>query len=84
MHHPDLPIPHLKEFVDYGHRLSYVVSSYCLDGYSASENQDWDKDYNFGSLDAAHIRWNAVTRAHADFISTCQCETVAGLIRAEH
>jgi hypothetical protein len=61
-----------------------VVSFYCLDGYSTSENRDWDKDYNFGSLDAARIRWNAVTRVHADFISTCQYETVAGLIRAEY
>jgi len=74
----------LKEFVDYGHRLGYAVSFYCLDGYSASENQGWDKDYNFGSLDAARIRWNAVIRAHADFISTDQYEAVAGLIRAEH
>ena len=71
----------LKKFVDYGNRLGYLVSFYCLDGYSDSENQGWDKGYNFGSLDAARIRWNAVIRAHADFISTDQYETVAGLIR---
>ena len=70
----------LKEFVDYGHRLGYLVSFYCLNGYSDTENQGWDKDYNFGSLDAARIRWSAVIRAHADFISTDQYETVAGLI----
>ena len=39
----------LKKFVDYGHRLGYFVGVYCLDGYSASENQGWDADYNFGS-----------------------------------
>lgn len=71
----------LKKFVDYGHRLGYLVSFYCLDGYSDSENQGWDKDYNFGSPAAVHIRWNALIRAHADFVSTDQYETVAGLIR---
>ena len=71
----------LKKFVDYGHRLGYLVSFYCLDGYSESENQGWDKEYNFGSREAVQIRWNALIRAHADFISTDQYETVAGLIR---
>ena len=71
----------LKKFVDYGHRLGYLISFYCLNGYSDSENQGWDKGYNFGSLDAVRIRWKAAIRAHADFISTDQYETVAGLIR---
>jgi len=71
----------LKKFVDYGHRLGYLVSFHCLDGYSDSEYQGWDKDYNFGSQDAARIRWNAAIRAHADLISTDQYETLAGLIR---
>ena len=34
----------LKKFVDYGHRLGYLVSFYCLNGYSDSENQGWDKE----------------------------------------
>ncbi len=71
----------LKKFADYGHRLGYLVSFYCLDGYSDSENQGWSGEYNFGSREAVQIRGNALIRAHADFISTDQYETVAGLIR---
>jgi len=47
-------------------------------------HQGWNKDFDFGTLDAARIRWNAVIRAHADFISTDQYPTVAGLIRTGH
>jgi hypothetical protein len=27
----------MKKFVDYGHRLGYFVSIYCLNGYTADE-----------------------------------------------
>jgi hypothetical protein len=74
----------LKKFVDYGHRLGYLVGFYCLNGYTASEDQGWDKDYNFGSRDAVEPRWKAAIQAHADFISTDQYETVAQAIRAAH
>ena len=71
----------LKRFVDYGHGLGYLVGFYCLDGYTDSENQGWDKDYNFGSKEKAMVRWQAVARAHADFISTDQVEDVAKVIQ---
>ena len=29
----------LKKFVDYGHRLGYFVSVYCLDGYTATKTR---------------------------------------------
>ena len=74
----------LKKFVDYGHRLGYFVGVYCLDGYSASENQGWDADYNFGSKEKVALRWQAAARAHADFISTDQVEDVAKLIKGTH
>jgi hypothetical protein len=35
-------------------------------------HQGWNKDYNFGILDAMRIGWNPVIRAHADFISADQ------------
>ncbi len=72
----------LKKFVDYGHRLGYFVGFYCLDGYTAAENQGWDKDYNFGSKEKVLPRWRAAVRAHADFISTDQMEEVAAVIRS--
>jgi hypothetical protein len=72
----------LKKFIDYGHRLGYFVGFYCLDGYTAAENQGWDKDYNFGSKEKVMARWQAAARAHADFISTDQMEDVAAVIKA--
>ena len=74
----------LKKFVGYGHRLGYFVGFYCLDGYSASENQGWDKDYNFGSKEKVMPRWQSAVRTHADFISTDQVEDVAKVIKGAH
>jgi hypothetical protein len=74
----------LKKFVDYGHRLGYFVGVYCLDGYSAAENQGWDADYNFGSKEKVMVRWQAAVRAHADFISTDQVEDVAKVVKGTH
>jgi hypothetical protein len=74
----------LKKFVEYGHRLGYFVSLYCLDGFTEAENQGWDADYNFGSKDKVMIRWQAAARAHADFISTDQVEDVAKVIKSTH
>ena len=71
----------LKKFVDFGHRLGYFVGFYCLDGYSATEDQGWDKSYNFGSKEKVAARWQALVRAHADFISTDQVEEVARVIK---
>ncbi|MFC5861827.1 hypothetical protein ACFPT7_05950 [Acidicapsa dinghuensis] len=70
----------LKDFVNYGHKLGYLVSVYCLDGYTAEQNQGWDADYNFGSRDAAMIRWKAAVKAKADFISTDHYQQLATMI----
>jgi hypothetical protein len=72
----------MKHFVDYGHRMGYFVGFYCLDGFTDSENQGWDKEYNFGSKAEALARWQALTRAHVDFVSTDQVEDVAAVIKA--
>ncbi|HXA49516.1 MAG TPA: hypothetical protein VNV86_04390 [Candidatus Acidoferrum sp.] len=72
----------LKKFVDYGHRLGYFVSVYCLNGYTAAEDLGWDAGYNFGSKDKVMPRWQAAVRAHADFVSTDQVEEVGKLIKA--
>ena len=74
----------LKKFVDYGHRMGYFVSFYCLDGFTEAENQGWDQSYNFGSKDKVLPRWKAAVRAHADFISTDQVEDLAGVIKSAH
>jgi len=74
----------MKKFVDYGHRLGYFVSIYCLNGYTADENQGWDAGYNFGSKDKVMPRWQAVARAHPDFIATDQVEEVAKVVKSTH
>jgi hypothetical protein len=70
----------LEKFVEYGHKLGYLVSFYCLDGYTADENQGWDADYKLGSRDAAIIRWKAAIEAKADYISTDHYEQLAAMI----
>lgn len=72
----------LREFIDYGHKMGYLVGVYCLDGYTAEQNQGWDKDYNLGSHDAAVTRWKAARAAKADFISTDHYEELANMLAA--
>jgi hypothetical protein len=70
----------LKSFIDYGHKMGYLVGVYCLDGYTAEQNQGWDKDYNLGSHEAAVTRWKAAKLAKADFISTDHYEELASML----
>lgn len=70
----------LKEFVDFGHKMGYLVGVYCLDGYTAEQNQGWDKDYNLGTHDAAVTRWKAAKEAKVDFISTDHYEELANML----
>ncbi len=72
----------LRNIVEYGHHLGYLMSAYCLDGFTAAENQGWEDEYNFGSLEVAKIRWQAAREQHLDFISTDQYETLASALRA--
>jgi hypothetical protein len=60
----------LRRWVEYGHRVGYFVSFYCLDGFTDSDNQGWEAEYNLGSKDAVVTRWKALADAKADFIST--------------
>jgi len=73
----------MKHFVDYGHSLGYLVGFYQINGFTEGQNQGWTPEYNFGSKDAALVRWNAAIASHADFISTDQYEDVAQVIRAK-
>ena len=72
----------LKKLVDYGHGLGYFVGVFSISGWTQAENQGWDKDYNFGSRDAAKVRWQAAARAHADFVSTDHYEEAAATIHS--
>ena len=72
----------LKQFVDYGHKKGYFISFYCLNGYTADQNQGWDKDYNFGTKESVMPRWKAAAKAKADFISTDQYEDLSNVIQS--
>ena len=74
----------LKAIVHYAHSMGYLVSFWNLDGIDAEgcKKQGWTPKYNFGSLEAAKIRWKAAQKAGADFIGTDQYEDVAGVLRA--
>ncbi len=74
----------VKKFVDYGHRLGYLVSFYSINGFTEQENHGWTAEFNFGSRDAALMRWNAAIKAHADFIATDQYEELAKVLKASH
>jgi hypothetical protein len=69
----------LNAIVQHAHKMGYLVSFWVLDGADAEtfKRQGWSAKYNFGSLDAAAIRWKAVQKAGADFLSTDQYEEVA-------
>lgn len=72
----------LKEFIDYGHKMGYLVGTWCLDGYAPGQDQGWDPGYDLGSYQAAVTRWKAVIAARMDFIFTDQYEDLAKVIAA--
>ncbi len=72
----------LNAIVKHAHKMGYLVSFWVLDGTDADngKRQGWNAKYNFGSLEAATVRWKAVQKAGADFLSTDQYEEVAKLL----
>lgn len=64
----------LRSFTTRAHQLGYWVRFYTLDGFTESENHGWTTSYNFGSLEAARLRWRAARAAGADFVATDQYE----------
>lgn len=70
----------LQSLVQRAHRLGYWIRFYTLDGFSPAEDRGWDAGYNFGSLAAAKVRWQASQRAGVDFIATDQYEDLARAI----
>ena len=70
----------LRALVDHAHRLGFWMRFYTLDGFSAEENRGWDKGYNFGSREAALVRWKAALSAGVDLIATDQYEDLATLM----
>jgi hypothetical protein len=71
----------LRALVDYAHKLGYWIRFYTLDGFTAGESQGWDQSYNFGSRDAAAVRWKAAIAAGVNLIASDQYEDLRTVMR---
>ena len=73
----------LRALVNRAHANGLWIRFYTLDGATEKElsNNGWFHGYNFGSLDAARIRWRAAIQAHVDYIASDQYELLADEIR---
>ena len=71
----------LRALVDRAHKLGYWIRFYTLDGFNEADSQGWDANYNFGSREAALVRWRAAIRAGVDFIATDQYEELAAAMK---
>lgn len=71
----------LRALVDHAHQMGFWIRFYTLDGFTPSEDQGWDKNYNFGSRDAVTARWKAALAAGVNFIATDQYETLRTVMR---
>lgn len=74
----------LHALVDRAHHLGYWIRFYTLDGFPAGDDHGWSEDYNFGSLEAARIRWRAAVASGVDFIATDQYEDLARELKQRH
>jgi hypothetical protein len=66
----------LRKLVDAAHHAGLWIRFYTLNGHSPAdgERMGWTPTYNFGSIDAARVRWRAAIAAGVDFIATDQYE----------
>lgn len=73
----------LKALVDHAHKAGFWIRFYTLDGFTDGRANGWFSDYNFGSLQAAQIRWKAAIEAGVNFIATDQYEDLANTMHKE-
>jgi hypothetical protein len=67
----------LRALVDHAHKLGYWIRFYTVDGFVAGEDQGWGNAYNFGTHEAAMLRWKAEIAAGVNLIATDQYEELA-------
>lgn len=73
----------LRALVRHAHELGYWIRFYTLDGGTSEQFHEngWFENYNFGSLQAAELRWKAAGDAGVDFIASDHYELLAKLVR---
>lgn len=72
----------LHRLIDHAHRMGYWVRFYTLDGFTPETNQGWGASYNFGSLAAAKVRWQAAIDADMDMIASDHYEDLHRLLKS--
>jgi len=72
----------LQMLVDRAHAAGLWVRMWTLNGSDDETrvNNGWSAGYNFGSVEAARLRWQAAIDAGVDFIATDQYELLAPLL----
>jgi hypothetical protein len=72
----------LHALVDHAHQWGYWIRFYTLDGFPAPEGktEGWFSGYNFGSLEAAQIRWRAAVAAGVNLIASDQYEQLSAVV----
>lgn len=73
----------LRALVEQAHGHGLWIRFYTLDGTTNAELSchGWFHDYNFGSIDAARLRWRAAIAAHVDYLASDQYELLGQEIR---
>ena len=67
----------LRALVDRAHAMNLAIRFYTLNGHAPAEGLGWSAGYNFGSVDAARVRWRAAIAAGVDLLATDQYEQLA-------
>lgn len=70
----------LQALVDHAHQLGYWIRFYTLDGFASGKEQGWLSGYNFGSMEAARVRWKAAVHAGVNLIASDQYEDLAAVV----
>lgn len=72
----------LRALVERAHANGLWIRFYTLDGATKDELSchGWFRGYNFGSLQAARLRWRAAIAAHVDYLASDQYELLGAEI----
>lgn len=75
----------LRSLVHHAHANHLWIRFYTLDGATQAEEScnGWFRSYNFGSLQAAELRWRAAQQAGVDYIASDQYELLGALLRGK-
>ena len=70
----------LRALVDHAHKLGYWIRFYTVDGFAPGEDKAWGNAYNFGTHEAAALRWKAEIAAGVNLIASDQYEELAAVM----